>query len=135
MIVVHFTKVSAMYAQVVISSLPKQLEKPPFCHSLHFLWCMAQRSLHAVTKVHYRRRQSCFATVFLWLGSPLAVLRFPCDSSPSYTLWIRTRPASFPTPTSKTHNLQHPQLVSKLFYTKYVAALVVLGCLLLRLGP
>jgi hypothetical protein len=29
------------------------LEKPPFCHSLHFLLCMAQRSLHAVTKVYY----------------------------------------------------------------------------------
>jgi hypothetical protein len=28
--------------------------KPPFCHVLHFLWCMAQRSLHAVTKVYYK---------------------------------------------------------------------------------
>jgi hypothetical protein len=26
--------------------------KPSFCHSLHFLWCMAQRSLHAFTKVN-----------------------------------------------------------------------------------
>jgi hypothetical protein len=28
--------------------------EPPFCHSLHFLWCMAQRSLHAFTKVNPR---------------------------------------------------------------------------------
>jgi hypothetical protein len=33
MIVVHFAKVSALYPRVVISSLAKQLEKPPFYHS------------------------------------------------------------------------------------------------------
>jgi hypothetical protein len=33
MVVVHFAKVSTMYPRVVISSLAKQLEKPPFCHS------------------------------------------------------------------------------------------------------
>jgi hypothetical protein len=33
MTVVHFTKVSALYPRVVISSLAEQLEKPPFCHS------------------------------------------------------------------------------------------------------
>jgi hypothetical protein len=32
-IVVHFAKVSALYPQVVISSLAKRLEEPPFCHS------------------------------------------------------------------------------------------------------
>jgi hypothetical protein len=32
MTVVHFAKVSALYPQVVISSLAKPLEKPPFCH-------------------------------------------------------------------------------------------------------
>jgi hypothetical protein len=42
------------------------------------------------------------------LGSPLVDLRFPHDSSASCTLWIRSCPASFPTPPSKTHNLQHP---------------------------
>jgi hypothetical protein len=52
--VVHFAKVSALYPRVVISSLAKRLEKPPFSHSLHFLWCMAQRSLHVLTKVYYR---------------------------------------------------------------------------------
>jgi hypothetical protein len=33
MIVVHFAKVSTLYPRVVISSLAKQLEKPPFWHS------------------------------------------------------------------------------------------------------
>jgi hypothetical protein len=33
MTVVHFAKVSALYPRVVISSLAKRLEKPPFCHS------------------------------------------------------------------------------------------------------
>jgi hypothetical protein len=33
MTVVHFANVSALYPWVVISSLAKQLEKPPFCHS------------------------------------------------------------------------------------------------------
>jgi hypothetical protein len=33
MTVVHFAKVSALYPRVVISSLDKRLEKPPFCHS------------------------------------------------------------------------------------------------------
>jgi hypothetical protein len=33
MIVIHFAKVSTLYPRVVISSLAKRLEKPPFCHS------------------------------------------------------------------------------------------------------
>jgi hypothetical protein len=33
MTVIHFANVSAMYPRVVISSLAKLLEKPPFCHS------------------------------------------------------------------------------------------------------
>jgi hypothetical protein len=33
MTVVHLAKVSALYPRVMISSLAKQLEKPPFCHS------------------------------------------------------------------------------------------------------
>jgi hypothetical protein len=32
MIVVHSTEVSTLYPQVVISSLAKRLQKPPFCH-------------------------------------------------------------------------------------------------------
>jgi hypothetical protein len=33
MTVVHFAEVSTLYQRVVISSLAKQLEKPPFYHS------------------------------------------------------------------------------------------------------
>jgi hypothetical protein len=33
MIVIHFAKVSTLYPRVVILSLAKRLEKPPFCHS------------------------------------------------------------------------------------------------------
>jgi hypothetical protein len=36
MTVVHFVKVSVLYPRVVISSLAKRLEKPPFCHSYTF---------------------------------------------------------------------------------------------------
>jgi hypothetical protein len=32
MTVVHFAKVSILYPRVVISSLAKRLENPPFCH-------------------------------------------------------------------------------------------------------
>jgi hypothetical protein len=32
-IVIHFANVSTLYPQVVILSLAKRLEKPPFCHS------------------------------------------------------------------------------------------------------
>jgi hypothetical protein len=48
---------------------------------------MAQRSLHAVTKVYYKSL-SCFATVpYKW--SPLVVLRFPTQNGPSCTMWFR----------------------------------------------
>jgi hypothetical protein len=76
-------KGSVLYPRVVISSLAKQLGNLLFA-ILTLLWCMAQRSLHAITKVYHRS-----ATVFPYLGSLLAVLRFPRDSSPSCTLWIR----------------------------------------------
>jgi hypothetical protein len=49
--------------------------EPPFCHSLHFLWCMAQRSLHVVTKVYYRS-MSCFPMV-------------SHTNIPSCTMWFR----------------------------------------------
>jgi hypothetical protein len=47
MIVVHFAKVASCTS---------------FLPFLHFLLCMAQRSLHAITKVYYRS-MSCFAIV------------------------------------------------------------------------
>jgi hypothetical protein len=61
LIVVHIAEVSTLYPHIVISSTSVTRE-PLLCHSLHFLWCMNQRSLHAVTKVYYRSI-SCFATV------------------------------------------------------------------------
>jgi hypothetical protein len=74
-------KGSGLYPRVVISLLAKRLEKPLFCHSLLFLWCMAQRSLHAITKVYYRSL-SCFAMVY-WTNNPLlVVLRFHAQASP-----------------------------------------------------
>jgi hypothetical protein len=48
---------------------------------------MAQRSLHAITKVYYRS-MSCFATVS-WQMAPLVVLRFPAHSGPFCTMWFR----------------------------------------------
>jgi hypothetical protein len=47
MIVVHFAKVASCTS---------------FLPFLHFLLCMAQRSLHVITKVYYRS-MSCFAIV------------------------------------------------------------------------
>jgi hypothetical protein len=48
---------------------------------------MAPRSLHAITKV-YHKSMSCFATVS-WQTAPLAVLRFPTQSGPFFTMWFR----------------------------------------------
>jgi hypothetical protein len=65
--------------------------KPPFCHYLHFPWCMIQRSLHVVTNVYYKSL-SCFATVSPNLRPRLlAVLRFPLISGPSCIMWIPCR--------------------------------------------
>jgi hypothetical protein len=69
------------------SLYPSESGEPPFCHSLHFVWCMAQRSLYVVTKVYYGSI-SCFATV-LDKQSALAVPRFPAQSIPSCTMRFR----------------------------------------------
>jgi hypothetical protein len=47
---------------------------------------MAQRSVLAVTKVYYKS-MSYFATVSRHMA-PLAVLRFPAQSGPFYTMWF-----------------------------------------------
>jgi hypothetical protein len=47
---------------------------------------MAQRSLHAITKVYYRS-MSCFVTVSRQMA-PLVVLRFPTHSDPFCTVWF-----------------------------------------------
>jgi hypothetical protein len=67
--------------------------EPPSYHSLHFLCCMAQRLLLAITKVYYRS-MSCFAMasqVDTRTTSPLAMLWFPeVDTryhDPSCTMW------------------------------------------------
>jgi hypothetical protein len=86
MIVVYFAKVSALYPRLVISSLAKWLKKPHFWHS-YSSWCMAQRSLHAVTKVYYRST-SCFATNSLTKG-PTCSTKDSLAKSPSCTVWFR----------------------------------------------
>jgi hypothetical protein len=47
---------------------------------------MAQRSLHAITKVYYRS-MSCFVTVSRQTA-PLVVLRFPAHSGPFCIMWF-----------------------------------------------
>jgi hypothetical protein len=73
MTVVHFAKVSALYPQVVISSLAKRLEKPLFCHSY--------TSFGAWPRDHYMPlqrftmgRMPNFAKV---VHNTIALLRFP----------------------------------------------------------
>jgi hypothetical protein len=87
MIVVHFAKVSALYPRVVILSLHGRLGKAHFCHSLYFLWCMAQRSLHAITKVYYRSMS------FFAMDSPVKTPAYSAKDSPvkgpSYSVWFR----------------------------------------------
>jgi hypothetical protein len=58
-----------------------------FLPFLHFLWCMSQRSLHAIMKGNYRS-MSCFATVSRQMA-PLAVLWYPTQSGPFCTMWFR----------------------------------------------
>jgi hypothetical protein len=61
MIVVHFAKVMPC-THAYWFHHPSVTREPPFHHSLHFLWCMTQISLHVITKV-YDRSMSCFTTV------------------------------------------------------------------------
>jgi hypothetical protein len=87
MMVVHSAVVNTLYPSVVISSLCGRLEKPLFWHSLYFLWCMAQRSLHVVTKVYYRS-MSCFAMVSRTNG-PACSATVSRTNVPSCTMWER----------------------------------------------
>jgi hypothetical protein len=65
---------------------------------------MAQRSLHAITKVYYMSI-SCFSMI-PWQIAPLAVLRFPAQSGPPCTMWFR----QFTKNVTKTHHKEgsHP---------------------------
>jgi hypothetical protein len=49
-----------MHSDFIIGQVTRET---PFLPFLYYLWCMAQRSLHAITKIYYRS-MSCFATVF-----------------------------------------------------------------------
>jgi hypothetical protein len=79
MIVVHSVEVSILYPRVIISS-PSKTREPPFCHSLHFLWCMAHRSLHVITNVYYRS-MSCFAMIS-WQMVPACSAEVSCTKRP-----------------------------------------------------
>jgi hypothetical protein len=73
MVVVHFAKVIVMYPLVVISSLAKRLEKPPFCHSYtSFGACLRDHymSVERFTMGH----MPSFAKV---VRGTIAMLRFP----------------------------------------------------------
>jgi hypothetical protein len=72
--VIHITKVSALHPWVVISSLAKRLEKPPFCHSY--------TSFGVWPRDHYMLLQR------FTIGVCHALLRFP-DKRPRCTMWFR----------------------------------------------
>jgi hypothetical protein len=62
-------------------------KEPPFCHSLRFLWCMAQRSLHAVTK---STTGVCHALLrFPEQMVPASSAKVSCTNVPSFTMWFR----------------------------------------------
>jgi hypothetical protein len=58
-----------------------------FLPRLHSLWCIAQRSLHAVTKVYYQS-MSCFATVSRQTV-PACSAKVSCTNIPSSTMLLR----------------------------------------------
>jgi hypothetical protein len=104
MMVVHSIEVSTLYPCVVISSLIGRLQNLifailtlPLVYGPEITTCRYKGLLQELVMLCYS---------FPHLGTPLAMLRFPHNSSPSCTLWIKSRSAPFPTPPSKTHSLQ-----------------------------
>jgi hypothetical protein len=73
MTVVHFTKVSALYPHIVISSLAKRLEKPPFSHS-YISFGAWPRDHYMPLQRFTMGRMPSFANV---VCSTIALLRFP----------------------------------------------------------
>jgi hypothetical protein len=73
MTVVHFAKVSALYPRVVISSLAKRLEEPPFCHSY--------TSFGTWRRDHYmplqRFTMDCMLGLAKIVHGTIAIIRFP----------------------------------------------------------
>jgi hypothetical protein len=73
MTVVHFAKVSALYPRVVISSLAKWLEKPPFFHSSTCFGVWHRDHYMPLQRFTIGRMPSCANVVC----SIIALLRFP----------------------------------------------------------
>jgi hypothetical protein len=82
MTVIHFAKVSTLYPRVVLSSLAKRLEKPPFCHSY--------TSFGAWPRDHYmplqRFTMGHMSGLVKVVRGTIAMLRFPrvvcCTTTP-----------------------------------------------------
>jgi hypothetical protein len=72
MTVVQFAKVSALYPCIVISSLAKRLEKPPYCHSYTFFGAWP-RDHYMPLQRFTKGRTPGLATLVL---STIALLRF-----------------------------------------------------------
>jgi hypothetical protein len=73
MTVVHLAKVSALYPQVVISSLAKQLEKSPFCHSYTSFGVWSRDHYMPLQRFTMGRMPGLAKVV----RSTIALLRFP----------------------------------------------------------
>jgi hypothetical protein len=74
MTVVHFAKLSALYPRVVISSLGKRLEKPPFCHSYTSIGVWSRDHHMSLQRLTMGRMPS-FAKVVCSTMAPIA----PCE--------------------------------------------------------
>jgi hypothetical protein len=104
---------SALYPRVVISSLAKRLEKPPFCHSYTSFGVWPRDHYMPLTKAYYRSI-SCFATDSPAKGPACSAKDFPAKG-PFCTMWFRQitkyvtcmtqRMMHMPNHPSKTHNL------------------------------
>jgi hypothetical protein len=73
MIVVHFVKVSTLYPWVVISSLAKQLEQPPFCHSYTLFGVWPRDHYMPLQRFTMGRMPGLAKVVY----GTIAMLRFP----------------------------------------------------------
>jgi hypothetical protein len=73
MTVVNIAKVSTLYPRVVISSLAKRLEKPPFCHS-YILFGAWPRDHYIPLQ---RFTMGCMSDLAKVVHSTKALLRFP----------------------------------------------------------
>jgi hypothetical protein len=72
-----------------------------FLPILHYLWCIARRSLHVITKVYYKS-MSCFAMVSRTNG-PACSAKVSYTNVPSCTMWEKrfTKYDAIPGPTEQ----------------------------------